>query len=82
MTAYLCRFDMGANQVCLPAEQLHRRIKTGYPVMALLMVEKFQREQAELQASNFFLDQIRRLLISWGNGYPDVDMLSKQMCMS
>lgn len=79
-----CRFDMGANQICFPAEQLARRINTGDPVMAQLMTEKLEREREarRQQQPGDILALLRPHLVCGDNGYPNLEAVCAQLFMS
>lgn len=80
----VCRFDMGANQLCFPVTQLNKRIQTGDPVMAQLMTEKIKLEQQarEQQSHTDIVALVRQRLACGGQGYPDLDTVSAQLFMS
>lgn len=79
-----CRFDMGANQICFPAEQLARRINTGDPVMAKLMVERAERERdvRARQVSKDIVTLVAEKLLRTSDGYPDLESVAAQLFMS
>jgi hypothetical protein len=79
-----CRFDMGANQICFPAEQLARRINTGDPVMAKLMVERAERERDARagQVSKDIVTLVTGKLLRADDGYPDLETVAAQLFMS
>lgn len=79
-----CRFDMGANQICFPASQLDKRINTGDPVMAQLMLERAQREREvrTRQASQDIVSLVSGRLLRSDSGYPDLESVASQLCMS
>ncbi|MDO8329617.1 MAG: AraC family transcriptional regulator [Fluviicoccus sp.] len=77
-----CRFGMGSNRLCFPAYQLDRKIHTGDPVMARLMAGKFQDQRATQRAEKPIVDLVRRELVSDGNGYPDMENVSRRLFMS
>lgn len=80
----VCRFDMGANQVCFPAAHLARRIQTGDPVMAKLVVERLLRErEARLgQGGPDIVAQVSERLVRAQDGYPDLETVAAQLAMS
>lgn len=71
----VCRFDMGANQVCFPAGQLARRINTGDPVMAKLMTERLAREREARsgQGGRDIVTLVAEKLVRTMDGYPDLE---------
>jgi AraC-like DNA-binding protein len=79
-----CRFDMGANQICFPAEQLSRRINTGDPVMAKLMVERAERERdaRARQGNKGIVTLVSEKLLRTAEGYPDLETVAAQLFMS
>lgn len=79
-----CRFDMGANQICFPAEQLARRINTGDPVMAKLMAERLTRERDARagQGSKDIVTLVVGKLVRAADGYPDLETVVTQLFMS
>jgi AraC-like DNA-binding protein len=79
-----CRFDMGANQICFPAAQLDKRINTGDPVMAQLMLERAQREREVRmrQASKDIVTLVSGRLQRGDGGYPGLENVAAQLCMS
>lgn len=79
-----CRFDMGANQICFPAEQLAKRINTGDPVMARLMIERAARERdaRARQGSKGAVELVAEKLVRAEGGYPDLEAVAAQLFMS
>lgn len=79
-----CRFDMGANQICFPADQLAKRINTGDPVMAKLMIERAARERdaRARQGSKDAVALVTEKLVRAEDGYPDLDTVAAQLFMS
>ena len=80
----VCRFDMGANQLCFPVAQLNKRIQTGDPVMAQLMIEKIKLEQhaREQQTYSDITVLVRQGIVCGAQGYPDLENISAQLFMS
>ncbi|MDP2227192.1 MAG: AraC family transcriptional regulator ligand-binding domain-containing protein [Moraxellaceae bacterium] len=79
-----CRFGMGANQICFPAEQLAKRINTGDPVMAKLMIERASREREARagQGSKDIITLVTEKLLRTADGYPDQEAVAAQLFMS
>lgn len=79
-----CRFDMGANQICFPAEQLARRINTGDPVMAKLAIERAGRERdaRQGQRGRDIVTLVADKLVRTPDGYPDLETVASQLFMS
>lgn len=80
----VCRFDMGANQICFPAGQLARRINTGDPVMAKLMTERLTREREARsgQSGKDIVTLVAAKLVRTVQGYPDLEEVATQLFMS
>lgn len=80
----ICRFGMGANQICFPATQLARRIHTGDPVMAQLMGERLERERQARrhQGSADIRVLVRELLVADADGYPVLETVASRLFMS
>lgn len=77
-----CRFNMESNQLIFPVQQLDRKISTGDPVMAELMARKFQEKHLGGQLPKQIVERVRCELVSNGNGYPDLEVVSRRLCMS
>lgn len=80
----ICRFDMGANQLCFPLAQLEKRLHTGDAVMAQLMKDKVKRERdaRQQQGHEDIVTLVRQRLIRGQQGYPDLETISTQLFMS
>ena len=80
----VCRFGMGANQICFPATQLARRIQTGDPVMVQLIGERLKRERQARrhQGSTDIRVLVREPLVADADGYPVLEAVASRLFMS
>lgn len=76
-----CRFDMGANQICVPAQYLDRPLASGDPITAEQLEAQCRKELELLGGSGDAVARVRTFLDS-AHGYPDLARVSEQLFMS
>lgn len=78
-----CRFGMGANQVCFPANLLDVKLADGGdPVTAQQLEEQCRRELAQMGDTEDVVERLRNLLRDGSEGYPDLETACARLLTS